>query len=438
MHIAIVGSGIAGLAAALELERRGHRDYAIYERDSVAGGLCRSHCIDGYLFDSVSHVLHFQSADVRQRTIELVRGGLVSAERDAAIYYLGRYVPYPFQTHLGFLPLKDGLACLAGIIAARARAARRPPQTFADWIYGEFGAGIARHFMLPYNRRLWGVDPAEMSLDWMRFVPKAPLRPVLASFLSGRTRQGYNAEFLYPASGGIQSLIDGMASRVSPIRFRRQVTAIDPGKRRLCFEDGGSAGYDVLISTIPLNRLAEICEGTPEALRAAGRQLRVVPIASITYGLRRPINHSHHWVYFPEAEFPFFRLFFNSNVDPQSAPAGASLISAEFANVPANDLEGIKTRTMAALQQLGFLSGPMEIAFTHSSYFACGYPVHDLSRKAAVGKLLEYFDALGIRSIGRFGGWRYCGIEDGFLDAAEVVESILADRHRTLPTLDAV
>ena len=29
-----------------------------------------------------------------------------------------------------------------------------------------FGAGIARHFLLPYNRKLWKTDLREMSADW--------------------------------------------------------------------------------------------------------------------------------------------------------------------------------------------------------------------------------------------------------------------------------
>ena len=36
-----------------------------------------------------------------------------------------------------------------------------------------FGEGIARHFMLPYNEKLWGVHPREITAAWCsRFVPR--------------------------------------------------------------------------------------------------------------------------------------------------------------------------------------------------------------------------------------------------------------------------
>jgi protoporphyrinogen oxidase len=427
VHIAVVGAGITGLAAALELKRRGHDDYAVYEQESVPGGLCRSHSIDGYSFDVVSHVLHFRSATVRQLVTDVLADGLASSQRDAAIYFNGRYIPYPFQTHLGYLPWRTGLGCLAGMIGARVKDifVRSAPETFAQWIHAEFGSGIARHFMLPYNRRLWGADPAEMSLDWMRFVPRAPLRPVLSSFLSGKTPQGYNAQFLYPKTGGIQELVNAMSARIGSIRLHTRITAIEPVRKRLYFENGTSSGYDVLVSTIPLNSLTELCRDTPQPVLAAARKLRSVPIASITYGIRRPVNRSHHWVYFPHDDVPFFRLFFNSNVAPQCAPEGASLVSAEFSNVAEKDLNELATKSSISLQKLDLITGPGDIEFAHATYFHCGYPIHDLVRRTSVEQLLQHFRALDIYSIGRFGAWRYCSIEDGFLDAAEAIEAIL-------------
>lgn len=438
MHIAVLGAGIAGLATALELKRRGHEAYAVYEQEPIPGGLCRSHSIDGYRFDVVSHVLHFRSAGAQQLVTDVLAAGLSATQRDAAIYFRGRYVPYPFQTHLGYLPRRDGLACLAGMLGARAKEmfSKAAPQTFAQWIQAEFGSGIARQFMLPYNRRLWGVDPSEMSLDWMRFVPRAPLRPVLSSFFSGKTPQGYNAQFLYPTTGGIQSLVNGMSARIAPVHYGTRIEAIDPARKRLHFQGGGSADYDILVTTIPLNGLAEICRDTPGAVLEAARELRSVPIASITYGLCRPARRPYHWVYFPHDEFPFFRLFFNSNVDPQSAPAGGSIISAEYANVAASDLAQLTQQGASSLQKLGLIDGPGDIAFTHASYFPFGYPVHDLRRKGAVERLLEHFRSIDVYSIGRFGAWCYCSIEDGFLDAAEVAEMIFSDKYDRRPSLD--
>jgi protoporphyrinogen oxidase len=79
---------------------------------------------------------------------------------------------------------------------------------FEEWIYSTLGSGIAKHFMLPYNEKLWTVSPKELSCEWMgRFVPGTSLEQILDGALSDHSRNiGYNASFGYPLKGGIEAL----------------------------------------------------------------------------------------------------------------------------------------------------------------------------------------------------------------------------------------
>src|SRR5204862_2403004 len=41
------------------------------------------------------------------------------------------------------------------------------PRNFEEFIYQVWGAGIAKHFAIPYNRKLWAVPLAEMETSWL-------------------------------------------------------------------------------------------------------------------------------------------------------------------------------------------------------------------------------------------------------------------------------
>ena len=90
--------------------------------------------------------------------------------------------PFPFHANLFGRPVDVVEECLAGLWEAslgRMRTAD-PPLTFAQWIEVNFGAGVYRHFMAPYNTKMWNVAPTEMGCDWIQdFIPsvEAARRP---------------------------------------------------------------------------------------------------------------------------------------------------------------------------------------------------------------------------------------------------------------------
>jgi len=60
--VLILGAGLAGLSAALQL---GDRDVAVVERETEAGGLCRSFRKGGFTFDCTGHLLHLRDPALR-------------------------------------------------------------------------------------------------------------------------------------------------------------------------------------------------------------------------------------------------------------------------------------------------------------------------------------------------------------------------------------
>jgi protoporphyrinogen oxidase len=418
----VIGAGITGLAAASALCRSG-RPVTVIERATEPGGLCRTQTRDEFTFDSVSHVLHFRSEKIHEFVGSQLGAALRKVRRNCSIHVQGRYVPYPFQANLGALPISDAAACLMGLISARLSAAPRQ-NNFGEWIHSTLGDAIGARFMAPYNEKLWGIPVHELATDFLRFVPVPSIGSVLKSFFRADCTSGYNSTFEYPEHGGIQSLIKAIAAPLPDLRLNTEVSFIDCERRELRLSDGTIAPYEHLISTIPLPELRRITGPVPAAVAAACDQLRCVPVLSVTVAINHPDVIADHWVYFPARDVPFFRLFFHSNVAPSAAPKGTSLVSAEIANCNGADTTALAEQTLSALGRLGILRRRQDVRFVHSERFEYGYPVHDLARPAAVACILNYFEARGVQSLGRFGAWHYSSIEDGILEGFAAAEQI--------------
>jgi protoporphyrinogen oxidase len=428
----ILGAGISGLSAAYALQGISPRSYSLYEQAPTVGGLCSTQSVNGYEFDSVSHVLHFRSEETKSLVQQIVGEELVRQERSAWIYFQRCYVPYPFQTHLNALPLAAKMDCLSGYLRAWAKrklTGDQEPENFGEWVEQYFGRGIARHFMRPYNQKLWGAEPEELSLDWIRpFVPLTELRQIISNVFSKRNHHevGYNPWFFYPARGGIQTICEAFQSRLTDVHLNQEAVEIDLENRTVQFRSGDRVGYARLISTIPLPSLIQRTKGIPEKLQQDVAGLRGTSLLNLTYCLKRRLPQPFHWVYFPESEFPFFRLVFPSNISGELAPEGGGLIAAEISNPEPGKEEEMEKQVQALLVKLGWIRKSDDVVGIVRNYFPYAYPVHDLARGERVRRLLHFLQTKRVWSIGRFGAWRYSSMDDAITEALHMAPAILA------------
>ncbi|MGH7443012.1 MAG: protoporphyrinogen/coproporphyrinogen oxidase, partial [bacterium] len=225
----ILGAGLAGLSAAYHAQKAGH-PYLLYEKNERAGGLVRSERVNGFSFDYTGHLLHMRRESTRALVLDELglRAAFAPVKRDAWVYSHGRYTRAPFQSHLFGLPAGVVRECLEGALRAHGALPRRSKgkvharrldhfQSFEDFNLVQFGEGIYRRFMEPYNTKLWGVRPSRMTTEFMgRFVPKPTLTEIFEGALSDQAKpQGYNADFIYPKRVGIGILSQALAKRVT-------------------------------------------------------------------------------------------------------------------------------------------------------------------------------------------------------------------------------
>lgn len=416
--IAIVGAGLAGLSTAYHLGR----PYRIYERDLEAGGLCRSYEVQGFTFDMTGHLLHFRQAKIKALVEGLLEGRLERHVRRSFIYSHRTYTEYPFQVNTYGLPPEVVRDCLLGFIATLAKPAGGPSQdrSFMAWIMDNLGEGIARHFMVPFNEKLWQIPLEELTSDWVSWlIPKPDVKDVINGALGIKDKAfGYNPTFLYPKRGGIDALPKAFLPRVPDIRYGSELVELDTQRRRATFrtEQNGSQvlEYEQLVSTIPIPELIRRCTDLPNDIRAAADGLRCVSVYSVNLGVARERVTDMHWIYFPEPGYPFYRAGFPMNFSPGLGPSGCSSLYVEISHQPTEVVakDAVLARVRAGLERADIFTAKDEIVAADVRDIRYAYVLFDRHRARVLPAILRELERRGIHSIGRYGRWEHTSMED--------------------------
>lgn len=427
IDLVILGAGLSGLSTAF------HRggDYLVLEREGRPGGLTRTEDIDGFLFNHTGHWLHLRDPRMKALVDDLLPGGMVTVERRAAIWSSGAFTRYPFQANLFGLPPEVLRECLQGAVAAavqRAGGKSQKPKNFEDYARIHFGEGIARHFIVPYNTKLWGVPPSEVTAEWtQRFVPVPDIAQIVDGALGlSREAMGYNASFVYPAEGGIETMARALYGRLDPARFafNTRPRRIHLATREVEFGDE-RVRYERLVSSLALPDLVDLCPDATPDMRKAAKRLRCSPLRYVNVALdvETPLD-GLHWIYLPESKYPFYRVGSASNAVRSLAPAGKSSLYVEVANdQQATDAEIV--RSLADfLKEIGTITDDRQVRFAAFRTHPWGYVIFDRHCAKARESLLAAFAERGVLSIGRYGAWTYNSMEDALLDGLRAAESL--------------
>jgi protoporphyrinogen oxidase len=432
--VVVLGAGLAGLSAALHLET----PFRLLEQADRVGGLCVTEADSGYRFDRTGHLLHLRDPELRAWVAPFLGDDVLRIERRSRIWSSGRYTRYPFQANTYGLPPEVARACLLGFLRARdaERDAERQvggasaPRDFEEFIRRYMGDGIAQHFMIPYNTKLWGVPPRDMSPEWTsRFVPRPTLEEVVAGAVGCNERElGYNAEFLYPRLG-IGELPAAMGRALGDAaELRVEVRGIDLRARRLELSTGEAIGYERLISTIPLDAFLRLVAELPAPVEAAARALRCTPLWYLDVALSRRPGVEHHWAYVPEERYPFYRVGAYSNFSEALCPPGCGSLYVELSDREPPALATVGPQVAAGLVEMGIIAGASDIAFIRARRFDHAYVIYDNAYRSALDTIHPFLLEHGVRSCGRYGAWEYSAMEDALLEgraAARAVEEEL-------------
>ncbi|MFC1841858.1 protoporphyrinogen/coproporphyrinogen oxidase [Candidatus Dependentiae bacterium] len=427
--IVIIGAGLTGLSTAYHLEKHGFYDYKIFEKESHIGGLCKSVYQDGFTFDYTGHLLHINDQyfhDFIQNTIGFEK--LHTISRKSFIYSHDVYTPYPYQTNLYGLPTDVITDCIIGFIKRKIGGAH--PTSYYKWVLKHFGSGLGKHFFFPYQQKIFSYDVRKLSSSWTnRFVPKTSLKTIISGAVEqNKETVGYNKQFFYPKQGGIFSWVKKVAEKiVNPIHTRFCVKMVDVKNKTVIFENGHVETYDTLISTMPLNLFLKCLKEKPGlSLKNSAQKLLCASVVNFNMGIFSQNKYDKHWVYYPEKQFPFYRIGFYHNFAAAIAPQGCSALYGEFSYVKKSKKyvadrlrESLKTaKKLLKIKKDDMLTQKI-ITIPHA------YVIYDFWREKNIANIHKTLNSYEIHSIGRYGQWKYASMQESILDGKSIAEKLI-------------
>lgn len=420
----IIGAGISGLATAAALK---DDDYLVLEADEEIGGYCKTIHKDGFTWDYSGHFFHFKHPEIEAWLRERMKGQRIrKVEKRSYISYANSLVDFPFQKNIHQLPREDFIDCLHDLYFARApkeligeggEGNQTVPieSSFRDMLYARFGKAIAEKFLVPYNEKLYACDLGTLDKDAMgRFFPHANLTDVIRN-MKTPDNASYNSTFTYPEGGAIE-YVKAIASAVREggISTGEALLGIDL-KKKIARTSKREIRYERLVSSAPFPKLLRLADVPHEASDYSWNKVLVFNL-----GFDRKGPKNAHWIYYPNRERVFYRVGFYDNIfDTERMSLYVEIGFAKDAEV---DVEAMRKRVLVDLEREGIVDGH-ELVAHHSVVMDPAY-VHITKRSmtefARIAKMLSEH---GVHSIGRYGGWTYCSIEDNIVEARTLVAS---------------
>ncbi|OGW75515.1 MAG: hypothetical protein A2Z72_05755 [Omnitrophica bacterium RBG_13_46_9] len=434
--IIIIGTGPAGLGAAYRLKELKHSKFIVYERNSYAGGLCASFKDDkGFTWDLGGHILFTYYAYFDRLLKKVLRNNYLEHQREAWIRTMKRWIPYPFQDNIMYLPRDILLECLKGL--DKARRQKKESTDFEEWIINNMGEGIAKYFMVPYNLKVWAYPLSLLGTNWIsERVSKISLEEVVSRLVSNvsKTNWGPNVKFKYPLYGGIGEIFRRIACLLRhKIKYDTEVTKVDPRRRKVFLSGGKEDTYDVLINTSPLDSFLMRLEGCDKKLLHLCLDLRHNGVFVVGIGIHRPCPSNKGWMYFPGRNCPFFRTTYLSNYSPNNVPDKKKyyslLCESAYSEYKKEDKSEIFEKTIRGLINTGLIDKD-DRKFIVSKFVRdinCAYPIPTLGRDRALRKIQPELEKMDIYSRGRFGAWKYeiANTDHSVMQGKEIVDRIL-------------
>ncbi|MBK8469915.1 MAG: protoporphyrinogen oxidase [Actinomycetales bacterium] len=452
-HVTIVGGGITGLAAAWELERRGHLDYTLVEAEPRWGGKITTRTVtladDGRcVVEGGPESFVTRKPQVWTLVHEL---GLQSALRTPTsetshmfVLHDGRPMPAPVSP-AAFVT--SSLLTPRGklrMLAEPFRRARQDPadESIADFVDRRLGRQARERFLGPVLGGIYSCDPTRASIlvaaPLMREMEhtsgslvKGALVRARASARERRVGQAPTRPRFVTLEGGAGRLVEAIVAQLrGDLALGVAVTALAAaeGGWRVTLSDGRTRHSRAVLFAAPAPVAAGLLEGlAPESAKGL-RQLRHTSIgtATLLYAAPAPaLRRQIHGLMIPRDSGRLIdAISVISLKAPERFPAGALAIRVFFGGA-APDLVEAPDETLAAAlcEEVGDLLGitrrPDEIV---TFRWPGGFPQADVGHLDTVAAI-EAALPLGLALAGS--SYRGTGVPDCIRQGREAAAALL-------------
>jgi protoporphyrinogen/coproporphyrinogen III oxidase len=448
--VAIVGGGIAGLAAAYELAQHGV-PFALFEAGDRAGGVIVSEQIEGYTVDGGPDALLVQKPDAIRLCRELGLGDRLLPTKLPRLAYIqrgGRLHPLPAGSVLGIPTriapfLRTALFSWAGKLRMAAEIFVPPKRDGADesiaaFITRRFGAEATTYLAEPLLAGIHAgdVDRLSMRALFPRFVEDERTHGSLLRAFRLRARAPVSADGAFRSlPGGLSELVAALVAALPPdtIRLKSRITRIS-GAGPFHVEAGGHRAAEaraVIVAAPAYATAAMLRDADGEIARLCG-EIPYASVGTIALAFRRddvrhPLNGSGFVVPRVEAAGILAASWLSSKW-PQRAPDGRVLLRAFVGGardprmLERSDPELVAQAIAALTPLLGIRAQPIFSRVYRFERANAQHEVGHLVRVAAIDRALARAPGLFLTG----SGLRGVGIPDCIADARATAQQVIA------------
>ncbi|HQU81679.1 MAG TPA: FAD-dependent oxidoreductase [Pyrinomonadaceae bacterium] len=428
--IAIIGAGLAGLTAANYLNRR-KIPFILFEAGKKIAGLAASFKDEeGFSYDFGAHFITNRLA----AAIGVSADCLTVKHYGEMVWLGGKTYSYPFGL------VKIPRMTLSGI-KSKLSGNGKKPLTAADWFRKSYGTALADEVALPLIEAWSGAKAEKLSAAVGESLPGSIGKTLYLKAASRITRRavacGYNREMpempsvyhVYPKDG-IATLCEKLAEGLEEkIKLESPVEEIIVENEKAVGVKVKGEIYEVsaVVSTAPANILALLVKGTDALSEFKNFRFRPMVFVNLKFSGRGLLSDTVLW--FPEENFPFFRLTEATLSMPWLAPEGKTIITVDIGCEKTDEIWNMSENELAEMS-LDSLSEIIPDA--RSRYLGynvlrtpISYPVYLNEYETARKNFERSTNIENILSIGRNGEFAHIFMEDIYWRTRKKMRNLL-------------
>lgn len=459
----IIGSGPAGLTAALELAQSEQFRVLIVEKDTMVGGLAKTVEYKKCRFDIGPHHYLTDSEKILQWWRNRMKYDFHAQKRFTRIYYKKKFFTYPLEplNVIKGLSFWECIRCVGSYLKACLFPVRKI-KSFEDCITNKFGYRLYSMFFKTYTEKLWGISCTTLSADWASQRIKgfslwhAIFYAFFGRWVTNKPRT-IRDTFYYPSRGSgtlwEKAALELENCHKARLLLRTEVVSIEHKNNeiiavwaRIATPTKGVAStlkhhsVDYLLSSMPLRQFVLAMDPLPpESVVKAAQMLRYRGLIIINVIVNKISLCPDHWLYVHDKDVAMVRLDNMNNFSihlVDDATSHTTLCLEYFAWHDDQiwmqpDQELIK-RGAEELEKIG-IARAADVLDGMVVRVPEAYPVYDegyASHVATVRSYLAQFHNLHL--IGRNALHQYNNMDTAMLTAFDAVEKVFAaERYHT-------
>lgn len=409
MKVAVIGAGISGLAFAKYASTKKNTPVKVkvFERGAKIGGIAKVKMVaDNIPFHMVGgHCFNSKHQSVKDFVFNHVLpvDQWRKIDRHATILFKGNRVNYPIEYSVREI-FKFNPELALFIVSDFFKADKTAGSNLEEWFENNFGYTLAHEYFIPYNRKIWGVDPSSMTSDWV--IDKLPVpneMEIMKGLVDHNKDTMPHSSFYYPLSGTQNTFIDALSEDIDIILN----SEIDSVSKRF---DGtyviNGEIFDHVVYTGALDQIGDSFSINSPVVIDSLDKLRY---NKVTTAIWKSKETEDTWTYIPDSQCVFHRMihignFIGSN---QNYTITEAVGEVSYERI----LESGK-----GLDQL--------IELVDYNVSGRAYVIFDRNIKVSKKVIFEYFQGENIHLLGRFGEWDYYNMDICIERAMKLFDSL--------------